>query len=593
MKKWSDYSLRTQLILVFAIIQIILFTSIFYFFTLNYREFYLQQLKTNLVDNIKLIKNDINIIDNLNRADKLDIYIKEVGKNIETRITIVHEDGSVLADSRYKPALMDNHAERPEIRTVINNKNSIGVSSRKSSTLEQEMFYVAAFFNINNKNLVIRMAKSLKNINSIIRNDIYRYLVFLLFLLFISNIVVWNFSKAVINPLNKIKKMAKEIVDGKRTTIDNIDYSNSELGNLVNEYNRLGIELDKKIDRMTEEKNKLSAILNSMAEGVIATDKNKKILMMNPKACELLNIKCESIEGKNFISEIRDHRLNEYIDKVLEENKYLNIELKFKTPEKTYLECGFQAITDNNDSIIGAVIVLIDVTRLKKLEEMRKDFVANVSHELKTPLTSIKGYADTIIENKINNFETIEKFVGIITNEATRLNLLINDLLDLSKLEANYFELKAENIDDIYEKPLSILKSKAEKKDVDIILNFDTDLPLVMINKPQIENLLINLIDNAIKYNKEKGKIYLRAYEKEDKVFMEVEDTGLGIPKEDQKRIFERFYRVDKARSREINGTGIGLSIVKHIIRGHNSKIEVKSVVGQGTCISFYLDKAK
>jgi len=593
LKKWNDYSLRTQLILVFAIIQIILFSSIFYFFTLNYREFYLDQLKTNLVNNIKLIKNDSNIINNLNNMDQLDNYIKNMGNSIETRITIVQEDGNVLADSRYKPDLMDNHADRPEIQAVINDNNSIGVSSRKSSTLEQEMFYVAAFFNISSEDLVIRMAKSLENINSIIRNDIYLYFIFLLILLFISNIVVWYFSKTVIKPLNKIKLMAQEIVEGKRTTIDEVNYSNSELGNLVNEYNRLGIELDKKIVRITEEKNKLSAILNSMTEGVIAIDKDKKILMMNPKACKLLNVNCEKVENKNFISEIRDHRLNEFINKVLKENKNLSTELIFKNPEKVYLECSFQTITDNKENIIGAVVVLIDLTRLKKLEQMRKDFVANVSHELKTPLTSIKGYADTIIENKINEFETIEKFVGIISKEATRLNLLINDLLDLSKLEANYFELKPENIDNIYEKPLRILKSKAEQKNIDIINHFDDDLPLVMINKPQIENLMINLIDNAIKYNKEDGKIYLRGYQKNNKVHIEIEDTGLGIPKEDQERIFERFYRVDKARSKEIGGTGIGLSIVKHIIKGHNSEIEVKSIVGEGTCFSFYLNIAQ
>ena len=592
MKKWNDYSLRTQLILAFAIIQIILFTSIFYFFTSNYKEFYLQQLKTNLVNNIKLIKNDSNIIRNLNSVDQLDSYIKNIGEDIETRITIVQEDGTVLADSRYKPNLMDNHANRPEIKAVINDNSSIGESTRRSSTLEQEMFYVAAFFNINNESLVIRMAKSLENINSIIRNDIYLYFGFLLILLFISNIVVWYFSKAVIKPLNKIKMMAQEIVEGERTTIDEVNYSNSELGNLVNEYNRLGIELDKKIERITTEKNKLSAILNSMTEGVIAVDIDKKILMMNPKACKLLNVNCEKIENKNFISEIRDHRLNKFIDQVLNENTNLNTELIFKNPDKVYLECSFQTITDNNERIIGAVIVLIDVTKLKKLEEMRKDFVANVSHELKTPLTSIKGYADTIIENKINEFDTIEKFVGIISKEATRLNLLINDLLDLSKLEANYFELKPENIDDIYEKPIRILKSKAEQKNIEIVNQFNNDLPLVMINKPQIENLLINLIDNAIKYNKENGKIYLRAYQKNDKVYIEIEDTGFGIPKEDQERIFERFYRVDKARSREIGGTGIGLSIVKHIVKGHNSEIEVKSVIGEGTCFSFYLNNA-
>jgi two-component system phosphate regulon sensor histidine kinase PhoR len=224
---------------------------------------------------------------------------------------------------------------------------------------------------------------------------------------------------------------------------------------------------------------------------------------------------------------------------------------------------------------------------------MRKDFVANVSHELKTPLTSIRGYADTVIDNEITDFETLKNFVGIISKEATRLNLLINDLLDLSKLEADYFELKPDDIEDILDKPLRILESEAKKKNIEIIKQFDDNLPLVKMNRSQIENLLINLIDNAIKYNEEDGQIFVRAYEKNNKVFMEVEDTGIGIPEKEHDRIFERFYRVDKARSKEVGGTGIGLSIVKHIVKGHNGEIKVNSVKGQGTNFKFYLNKAK
>jgi two-component system phosphate regulon sensor histidine kinase PhoR len=504
---------------------------------------------------------------------------------------MISEDGKVLADSRYNPYIMDDHSNRPEVRAVLDGEE-FGISSRKSSTLNQDMYYVASVYNINGQRIIIRLAKSLQNINQIIRVDIYKYLFFLTILLLVSNIIVWYYSKSIIKSLNKIKTMAKEIAHGERQKIDTIEYSNSELGSLVIEYNRLGKELDNKINSIMEEKNKLTAILNSMTEGVIATDENKKILMMNPKACEIFNIKCKNVEGKNFISEIRDHRFDSYLNKVLKKEENYSSEMVFRNPEKIYLECNFQSITDYNNDIIGAVIVLIDVTRLRRLEEMRKDFVANVSHELKTPLTSIKGYADTIVENEIKDFETIKKFVGIISNEATRLNLLINDLLDLSKLEADYFELKPESLDDILEKPFRILNKEAEKRDIEIKKHFDDNLPLVKMNKSQIENLLINLIDNAIKYNIDGGKIFIRAYKKENKVYIEIEDTGLGIPQKDQDRIFERFYRVDKARSKEVGGTGIGLSIVKHIVKGHNSEIEVKSIEGQGTNFKFYLEIA-
>jgi len=576
---------------VFAITQIILFGLIFYFFTLNYRDFYLDQVENNLKNNIKLIKNDNSIKNNIGNMDQLDEQIKAIGNSIETRITIVKEDGTVLADSRHNPYVMENHSNRPEIKAVIDGQD-FGISSRESTTLNQDMYYVASLYSIDDQNLVIRLAKSLQNINRIIRVDIYKYLLFLVILLFLSNILVWYYSKSIIKPLKRIKEMAKEIATGERNKIEDIKYSNSELGSLVQEYNRLGQELDHKIDSLMEEKNKLTAILNSMTEGVIATDKNEKILLMNPKACEMMNVNCDNIEGKNFISTIRDHRFAKYLNKVLNQNDHYSTEMTFKNPEKIYLEANFQTITDHKDKIIGAVIVLIDVTRLKKLEEMRKDFVANVSHELKTPLTSIKGYADTIVENDIKDYETINKFVGVISKEATRLNLLINDLLDLSKLEADYFELKPEELDNILDKPLRILQTEAEKNDIEIIKQFDDNLPLVKMNKSQIENLLINLIDNAIKYNEQGGKIFIRAYEKNNKVYIEVEDTGLGIPQEDQERIFERFYRVDKARSKEVGGTGIGLSIVKHIVKGHESEIDVKSVEGQGTNFKFYLHKA-
>ncbi len=580
------------MIIVFGLIQILLFGLIFYFITLNYRDFYLDQVEENLKNNIKLIKNDETIKNQMGNIDQLDELIKEIGISIETRITIIEVSGKVLADSRYNPYIMENHSNRPEIKTALEG-NDYGVSERKSSTLNQDMYYVASVDRLNGERVIIRLAKSLENINQIIRGDVYKYLLFLIGLLILSNTLVWYYSKSIIKPLKRIKNMAKEIATGHRNKIADIKYSNSELGSLVQEYNRLGEELDSKIDKLRDEKNKLTAILNSMNEGVIATDDNKKILMINPKACEILNVNCGGVEGKNFISEIRDHRFDEYLNKVLERKENYSTEMTFKNPDKRYLECNFQTITDHKDEIIGAVMVLIDVTRLRKLEEMRKDFVANVSHELKTPLTSIRGYADTIVENEIKDYDTIKRFVGIISKEATRLNLLINDLLDLSKLEADYFELKPEKLDNILDKPLRILENEADKKDIEIIKQFEEDLPLVKMNKSQIENLLINLIDNAIKYNKEDGKIFIRSYQEDDKVYIEVEDNGFGIPKEDQDRIFERFYRVDKARSKEVGGTGIGLSIVKHIVKGHNSEIDVKSVEGQGTNFKFYLHVAR
>lgn len=580
------------MIIVFGIIQILLFSSIFYFLTLNHRDFYIEQLKNSLIDNIKLLKNDNSIINNIDNQSYLDQMIKNIGNQIDTRITLINSDGIVIADSRYKVELMDNHLNRPEVKVVLGNED-FGISARRSDTLDQDMYYVANQFIINGDNYFIRLAKSMENINNIVRNDIYRYFMFLILLLIISNLFVWFYSKSIITPLRKIKNMAKELVEGKRSKIKDIKYSSSELNSLINEYNRLGDKLDQKIEKIQEEKNKVTTILNSMTEGVIAVNKDKKIILMNPKACQILNINCDKIKGSSFIKEIRNHKLDNDLNSVLKSKGYQSTDLIIKNPDKIYLECNFQTITDDRGEILGAIVVLIDVTRMKKLEEMRKDFVANVSHELKTPLTSIRGYADTIIDNEIKDYETVDRFVNIISKEATRLNLLINDLLDLSKLESYYFDLKPESIDDILDKPLRILQKEADKKKIEIIERFKENLPLVKMNKAQIENLLINLIDNAIKYNKDRGKITIRAYPKKERVYIEIKDTGIGIPEDEVERIFERFYRVDKARSKQAGGTGIGLSIVKHIIKGHSSEIEVTSTLDQGTTFKFYLNRAE
>jgi len=248
---------------------------------------------------------------------------------------------------------------------------------------------------------------------------------------------------------------------------------------------------------------------------------------------------------------------------------------------------------DDEKNINGGLIVLTDITELRKLETVRNDFVANVSHELRTPLTSIVGYLDTLLESDIEDSETRDKFLKIIKEETDRLSILIKDLLNLSKIESKSFELKADNFEEILNKVVNLLKKNAADKDIKFEVEIDDKLPLVYMVREQIKQVLINLIDNAIKYTPEGGEIKINVEKEADKVYFSVKDSGIGIPKADQERIFERFYRVDKARSRSLGGTGIGLSIVRNIIKQHGSNIQVKSREGVGSEFFFYLKAAE
>ncbi|MFP4199671.1 MAG: sensor histidine kinase [Halanaerobium sp.] len=268
-------------------------------------------------------------------------------------------------------------------------------------------------------------------------------------------------------------------------------------------------------------------------------------------------------------------------------------EIKYKNPEEKIIQATFIPLLDEEEKINGGVIVLTDITELRKLETVRNDFVANVSHELRTPLTSMVGYLDTLLESDIEDPETRDRFLKIIKEETDRLSILIKDLMNLSKIESQSFDLKSENLEKVVTKVTNLMEKNAKDKNIDFEVIIADNLPLVYMVQEQIKQVLINLIDNAIKYTPAGGQVKVEVLQEGDKVYFSVKDTGMGIPKSDQERIFERFYRVDKARSRSLGGTGIGLSIVRNIVKQHGSEIQVKSREGVGSEFSFYLNVAE
>lgn len=353
------------------------------------------------------------------------------------------------------------------------------------------------------------------------------------------------------------------------------------------------LEARAQLDRMALEESvdeaKLSAILSSMVEGVLVVDKKGAILLMNPSLKKDFFVETDPV-GKKPLEVIRNVALQDLVENVLGSNepRVISQEITLVVPQERFFMVNCVPILRDSE-MEGAVLVFHDISELKRLERIRQDFVANVSHELRTPLSSIKGYAETLLEGALEDRSHARDFVDIIHRDSERLSKLIDDILDLSKIESGKMKMSFGPVDlgDAIRRTLAILDNQAKAKNIAIQLNVPEGLPLVRADETRLIQVLMNLTDNAIKYTPEDGRVTLSVVAEGGFVHVDVIDTGIGIPEKDLPRIFERFYRVDKARSREMGGTGLGLSIVKHIVSAHDGQIWVASVQGQGSTFSF------
>lgn len=359
----------------------------------------------------------------------------------------------------------------------------------------------------------------------------------------------------------------------------------------INALNKNIERLSVQVAQLKGENSTMQAILGSMIEGVIAVDKDAKIISINPAIEEIFKVKKEQTEGRFLLEVIRNNEIAEIVNNILQSKGVVSKEISLVWPVQRIFQVNASALFEK-EAVSGCVIVIHDITEIRKLEKMRSDFVANVSHELKTPLTSIKGFVETLLEGALDDKENSLNFLNIIQDQTERLNNLINDLLELSHIESGEISLKLEevNLCKFFERVALGFRSKIKKKNIEI-KNELPDNMIIKADKEKIEQVIINLIDNAIKFNKDNGFIRIYSEDMDEKVKIIVEDSGVGIPEKDTPRIFERFYRVDKAHSRELGGTGLGLSIVKHIIELHGGSVGVESTEGLGSKFYFTIPR--
>ncbi|QSZ27935.1 HAMP domain-containing protein [Aceticella autotrophica] len=421
-----------------------------------------------------------------------------------------------------------------------------------------------------------------------------RYLLSIFSGMLISNILGYRFIKSIVNPINEITDVTKEISKGnynQKIEIKSID----EIGQLASAINVMTIRLRETIDELNDRNAKLEAILKSIINGVIAFDNYEKILLINDTAKKILNIEDNGIIGKHILDVVRNSKLHDLIENIIINKEYSIKNLELNTFNKYLKIYTSPIIHPQTLKKIGFVVVINDVTEVRKLERIRSDFVANVSHELRTPLTSIQGFVETLRNGAIEDSETRNKFLNIIEFETERLTRLINDILSLSEIENVKEGLITEEvaidkeINDIF----YIIEKSAYNKNIKLIKDLNCDNLKINSNRDRLRQMIINLIDNGIKYTPEGGFVKVTTKKLNNNIIITVEDSGIGIAAENIPRLFERFYRVDKGRSRKLGGTGLGLAIVKHIVESMKGNIAVESEVGKGTKFIIYLPQNK
>lgn len=491
------------------------------------------------------------------------------------RFTVINKEGEVIFDNEITK--LDNHNNRQEIIDAF--KNGSGSSVRYSESLSTSMVYVATKID---DNTVIRSSVPVNSIRVFTSGTLKYYIAIILLVFVLSLFLAVKLVKIIVYPINELQKVTSKIENGdlnKRAIIYNYD----EIGFLAQTFNNIADQLEIRIIDSLDKKNKLEAILESMESGVIAIDNNENIILINSYSQKLFDLKEDNI-GKKISDCIIDYDLINFIREIPEIGTK---EIKLFHPIERELRVKKSPIINYLNNSIGIVITVQDITDIKRLENMRSEFVANVSHELKTPLTSIKGFSETL--RYVDDSETKNKFLDIIDKESERLTNLINDILILSNIE-NIHKMESEyfNPGDVIENVLDMVKSQAYKKSIIIKYNdcFNSE---ILGSKDKFHQLAVNLIENAIKYSNENGVVKIDLTLEEQYFVFKVKDNGIGIPKNDIPRIFERFYRVDKSRS--TRGTGLGLAIVKHIVKLFNGEISVKSKAGIGSTFTVKIKK--
>ncbi|MBI1749341.1 MAG: PAS domain-containing protein [Acidobacteria bacterium] len=509
------------------------------------------------------------------------------------RVTVIAFDGRVLTDSSEDPARMENHGGRPEVQDAL--ARGEGRAIRYSNTLKRDLLYLATRHlpapESSTGPAVIRLALPLAQIDEDLAHFRRRMWTASFVILLLAGSVSLFISRTLAKRIVRLKHFSERVAQGDFRPLP-VEQQGDELTDLGRTLNETAAQLDQTIHSLTEERNRSSAILGSMVEGVAVISPDGRIVFLNQTFCRDLAVDADNCEGRPLVEVIRQSDLLAVIQRVLAGGESTRGEVSLAVPGAAgSRDFAATAAPVRADGTTGAVLVLHDISELRRLERVRRDFVANVSHEFKTPLTAIQGFAETLLAGALDDTTNRRRFVEIIRDHSARLARLTDDLLKLSLIEAGKLELEFRpvNVTELIESCAETTRFKAAQKQLSLSVECLAGVSQVRGDARRLAEVLQNILDNAVQYTPAGGRISITAGAEERFVRIAVADTGIGIPRDEQQRIFERFYRVDAARSREAGGTGLGLSIAKHLVEAHGGRIEVESEVSHGSTFSIFL----
>jgi two-component system phosphate regulon sensor histidine kinase PhoR len=500
------------------------------------------------------------------------------------RISLIGPDGQVLADSASEVSTMENHGDRPEVRQAM--ATGEGRSTHMSVSIKRQFMYYAVREEVAGKPVVLRLALPMEGVDAELAAFRTRLVLWSALILLVAGGMSMVFSRSFTDRIGRLQEFSRRVAEGDFRPLAP-DGTGDTLEALGLSLNQTASRLDRTIRTLTEERNLSAAILGSMVEGVAVVNGAERLVFANPGFAAILGLDVPPVSGSSLLEVVRQTELIEAVRRVLAGEARVEAEIATGTLRQHYFAATVASVRAGDTS--GAVIVLHDITELRKLERVRRDFVANVSHEFRTPLTAIQGFTETLLAGAMDDPQNRLRFLGIILEHARRLARLTEDLLKLSQMDADRLELEVRRVSvtALVESCYETARHRAAEKELTVSLDLPRSVPDVSGDARRLQEVLQNLLDNAIQYTLPAGKIVLSVRQRGDEVVFTVSDTGIGIPLADQPRIFERFYRVDAARSREAGGTGLGLAIAKHLIEVHGGRLWVESELGVGSKFHF------
>ncbi|WP_414839649.1 two-component system histidine kinase PnpS [Carnobacterium sp. TMP28] len=578
--------MQTQVLTIFMVLFIIFGSCVVFFSTQLMQSYANENQQEDLLEQSKLVLSTIN---NLAKDEATFPTLKEeaikVKEYTSQRISLIDLNGTVVYDSKITNLTpLENHSNRKEIQAIIKGESQ-GTDSRTSRSTKKILYYVAQPVLSQSGQLigVLRLAKPLAEMNQLNDQMMQSIVAFIFLALLLTAGITFLVARYIAKPIEEVMNVAKKLSNNHyEARFSGNGYGEiTKLGQTINE---LAESLDDQMQEITQNKERINELINHLVIGVMQLDEHRNIQIVNPAMCQIFDMDSSKLIGKSYAEATKSYGLSYLIEKAYRKKERQNKEIYFYFPSERIVDANIVPIAGKTKEDTNLIVLLYDITEIRRLEKVRTDFVTNASHELRTPITALKGFSETLLDGAMDDKVILKQFLEIMLEESTRLNLLVNDILELSKLEQRQVPISFEEVvvKDAVLSTFKLINQKAKQKEITMHL-FEEDCVKIDGDKNRLKQVLANLIDNAVMYTKPGGVINVTIKKSESQAIITISDNGMGIPEDEINRVFERFYRVDKGRSRNSGGTGLGLSIVKYLVENFNGTITVKSKVGLGT----------